>query len=90
MNNYSDVVAKIVEDYLDRLKAQLRSVPSREQDEFLREIRSHLYESYQQASGQVSGQSSDDDVARILAVLRKLGEPAKVVSDRCSCITARA
>ena len=75
MNNYPEVVAKIASDYLERVKSQLRLVPTREQNEFLREIESHLYEAYRQTPG-------DDDVARILAVLRNLGEPAEVVSDR--------
>src|ERR1035441_2891775 len=75
MNNYPEVVAKIVSDYLERVKSQLRLVPAHEQGEFLREIESHLYEAYQQTPG-------EDDVARILAVLRKFGEPAEVVSDR--------
>jgi uncharacterized membrane protein len=75
MSNYPDVVAKIVSDYMERLKTQLRLVPVREQNEFLREIESHVYEAYQQTPG-------EDDVARILAVLRNLGEPAEVVSDR--------
>jgi uncharacterized membrane protein len=56
-------------------RSRLRLVPAREQDEFLREIQSHLYEAYQQTPG-------EDDVARILSVLRNLGEPAEVVSDR--------
>ena len=72
---YPDAVAKIVNDYRERVRAQLRLVPAREQDEFLREIQSHIYEAYQQTAG-------DDDVARILAVLRNLGEPAEVVADR--------
>jgi len=59
----------IVRDYLERMKTQLRLVPAREQDEFLREIQSHVYEAYQQTPG-------EDDVAKILAVLRSLGEPA--------------
>jgi uncharacterized membrane protein len=75
MNNYPEVVAKIANDYLERVKSQLRLVPGREQNEFLREIESHLYEAYQQTPG-------EDDVARILAVLRNLGEPADAVSDR--------
>jgi hypothetical protein len=57
------------------VKAQLASVPAREEDEFLREIQSHVYEAYQQTSG-------ENDVARILAVLRNLGEPVEVVADR--------
>ena len=75
MNNYPNVVAKIANDYLDRVKSQLRPAPARERDEFLKELQSHLYEAYQQMPG-------EDDVGRILAVLRNLGEPAEVVSDR--------
>lgn len=74
MDNYPEVVAKIANDYLERVKSQLRLVPAREQNEFLRELQSHLYEAYQQTPG-------EDDVARILAVLRNIGEPAEVVSD---------
>ena len=58
MNNYPEVVPKIANDYLERVKSQLRLVPVRERDEFLREIESHLYEAYQQTPG-------EDDVARI-------------------------
>src|ERR1017187_5083193 len=75
MNNYPEVVARIADDYLERVKSRLRQVPDRERIEFLREIESHLYEAYQQTPG-------EDDVARILVVLRNLGEPAEVVSDR--------
>jgi len=80
MNNYSDTVGKIVESYMNRLKTRLRPVPARERDEFLREIRSHIYESYLQAAGD----AESDDVTRILGVLGKLGEPAEVVADRLS------
>jgi len=72
---YPEVVAKIVNDYMERVKSQLRLVPAREQQEFLLEIQSHVYEAYQQLAG-------SDDVARILTVLRSFGEPAEVVSDR--------
>jgi uncharacterized membrane protein len=75
MNDYPEVVAKIASDYLERVKSQLHLVPAREQDEFLKELQSHLYEAYQQTPG-------EDDVVRILTVLRNLGEPAEVVSDR--------
>lgn len=75
MSNYPEVVAKIANDYLERVKSQLRLVPAHEQGEFLREIESHLYEAYQRTPG-------EDDVARILAVLRNFGEPGEVVSDR--------
>jgi len=83
MNNYPEVVAKIANDYLDRVKAQLRLVPVREQAEFLAEIESHLYEAYQQMAG-------EDDVARILAVLRNFGEPAEVVFERLPHTMARS
>jgi uncharacterized membrane protein len=83
MNDYPEVVAKIATDYLERLKSKLGLVPARERDEFLKEIRSHLYEAYQQTPG-------EDDVARILTVLRNLGEPAEVVSDRLPAAMVRS
>lgn len=75
MSTYPEVVARIADDYLERVRTQLRIVPTDEQDEFLLEIQSHLYEAYQQMPG-------EDDVARILAVLRNVGEPADLVADR--------
>ncbi len=83
MNNYPEVVTKIADDYLERVKVQLRLVPAREQDEFLREIQSHLYEAYQRTA-------CADDVERILTVLRNFGEPAEVVSDRLPSAMMRA
>jgi uncharacterized membrane protein len=75
MQDYPEVVAKIVTDYLQRLKSHLHVVPAHERTEFLKEIQSHIYEAYQNEPG-------EDDVQRILAVLRKLGEPSEVVADR--------
>jgi len=75
MSHYPDAVAKIVADYLERLKIQLRLVPAPDQRELMLEIESHVYESYRQTPGA-------DDVTRILTVLRNLGEPAEVVADR--------
>ena len=75
MENYPEIVAKIANDYLARVKSKLNLVPPAEQDEFLREIQSHMFEAYQRTPG-------EDDVARILTVLRNLGEPAEVVADR--------
>lgn len=75
MSAYPQPVAAIANDYLERVKARLGPVPASEQNEFLQEIQSHVYEAYQQTPG-------EDDVARILAVLRNLGEPAEVVADR--------
>jgi uncharacterized membrane protein len=83
MNSYPEVVAKIAKDYLERVKSQLRLVPLREQNEFLAEIESHLYEAYQQGP-------EEDEVTRILAVLRNLGEPVEVVSDRLPRTMAQA
>jgi uncharacterized membrane protein len=75
MNPYPEVVAAIVNDYLERLKLRLKLVPIPEQNEFLKEIQSHIYEAYNRTPGA-------DDTQRILAVLRNLGEPAEVVADR--------
>jgi len=75
MEPYPQVVTTIVDDYLSRVKSQLRPLPPAESDEFLREIRSHLYEAYCEAP-------EGDDVARILTVLRGFGEPSEVVADR--------
>ena len=75
MDNYPEVVVMIANDFLERVKVHLRPLPAHEQDEFLKELRSHLYEAYQQTQG-------DEDVARMLAVLRNLGEPGEVVADR--------
>lgn len=75
MNEYPGVVSTVVEDYIQRMRLRLNSVPSREREDFVREIQSHIYEAYQQEPG-------DDLVVRILTVLRKLGEPAEVVADR--------
>jgi hypothetical protein len=75
MNIYPEVVSKLADDYLQRVKLQLRQLPAPEQNEFLREIESHLYDAYQQMPG-------EDDVTRMLAVLRNFGEPIEVVQDR--------
>jgi len=83
MSHYPEVVARIAGDYMERVKSQLRLIPAQEQAEFLREIESHLYEAYQQAPG-------EDDVAKILAVLRNFGEPAEVVSDRLPAAMVRS
>jgi uncharacterized membrane protein len=83
MNNFPEAVVKIANDYLARVKAQLGQVPVREQNEFLLEIQSHIYEAYQQTPG-------DDEIARILTVLRNFGEPADVVADRLPGAMVRA
>ena len=65
MSNYPEAVARIADDYLERVTAQLRLVPAQEHDEFLREIKSHVYEAYQQTPG-------EDEVARIRCAIAPL------------------
>src|SRR5262249_4343571 len=75
MNEYPDVVARIAEDYLGRVKSQLGSIPAGEKDEFLKEIRSHLYEACRESA-------AGGDVTRILGVLRNVGGASEAVSER--------
>jgi uncharacterized membrane protein len=74
-NGFSGPVAQIVDNYLERLKKGLRGIPAKDQDELVREITSHIYESYRD-------DPTPDEVSRILKVLDKLGEPAAVISTR--------
>jgi uncharacterized membrane protein len=74
-NDFPPNVDKIVNDYLSRMSSRLRGIPDRDRDELLGEIRSHIYESF-------IGDPSGDEIGRILAVLRRLGDPAEVVSSR--------
>lgn len=75
MHTYPPAVASIVKDYLERVERQLRGLASAERDEFLKQIHSHIYEAYRRMDG-------DDDVSRILGVLRGLGEPSELISDQ--------
>ena len=83
MNQYPEVIAAIVNDYLERLKLKLMLIPALEREEFLREIQSHIFEAYTQTPGA-------DDTQRILAVLRNLGDPADVVADRLPAAMIRS
>jgi uncharacterized membrane protein len=74
-NGFSGPVAQIVDNYLDRLKKGLKGIPAKDQDELVKEINSHIYESFR-------NDPTPDEVARILKVLDKLGEPAAVISAR--------
>jgi uncharacterized membrane protein len=74
-NGFSGPVAQIVDNYLGRLKKGLKGIPAKEQEELLKEIQSHIYESY-------LDDPTGDEVARILRVLDKLGEPGNVISTR--------
>jgi uncharacterized membrane protein len=75
MSHYPEVVEKIVQDYLQRVAVQLKRFPHSDQAELLKELGSHIYESY------CAGGDSEP-VGRILEVLRNLGEPADVVAER--------
>ena len=75
MSHYPEVVEKIVQDYLQRVGIQLKRFPNSDQEEVLKELGSHIYESY--CAG-----SDSEPVGRILEVLRKLGEPADVVAEK--------
>lgn len=74
-NGFSGPVAQIVDNYLERLKKGLRGIPAKDQDELVKEINSHIYESFR-------NDPTPDEVTRILKVLDKLGEPAEVISAR--------
>jgi uncharacterized membrane protein len=76
-NNFSEQVGKIVENYLDRLRGHLRGLPEADREELVREIYSHIYESY-------AADGTTDDIQRILNVLDRLGEPSEVVAARLS------
>ena len=74
-NGFSGPVAQIVENYLVRLRKGLKGIPAKDQEELVKEIHSHIYESFR-------NDPTEDEVARILKVLDKLGEPAAVISSR--------
>jgi len=76
-NNFSEQVGKIVDNYLDRLRGHLRGLPEADREELIREIYSHIYESY-------AADGTPDDIQRILNVLDRLGEPSEVVAARLS------
>ena len=74
-NGFSGPVAQIVDNYLDRLKKGLKGISAKDQEDLVKEIHSHIYESFR-------ADPTPDEVARILKVLDKLGEPADVISAR--------
>lgn len=75
MSDYPPAVAAIVADYMDRVRTLVPAATAPERDELVKELSSHVYEAYHLAP-------EGDEVARILSVLRRLGEPADVVSGR--------
>ena len=74
-HHYPETVQKIVNDYLGRVKQYLKGMPEKDRDESVREIESHIYESY-------INDTTPNEVDRILNVLGKLGEPSRVFSDK--------
>ena len=74
-NDFPPNVEKIVDDYIARLSSRLKGIPEQDRGELLGEIRSHIYESY-------VNDSSGDEIERILSTLRRLGDPADVISSR--------
>jgi len=74
-NGFNGPVAQIVDNYLERLKKGLKGIPAKDQEELVKEINSHIYESFR-------ADPTPDEVARILRVLDKLGEPAAVIAAR--------
>jgi uncharacterized membrane protein len=74
-SHFPPSVEKIVTDYLERLSARLKGMLDCDRQEFLNEIRSHVFESYM-------NEGVEDEIDRILAVLRRLGEPDDVISSR--------
>jgi uncharacterized membrane protein len=73
--NYPESVEKIVNNYLERLEEYLQGLPGSDKEEFIKEIESHIYESYQ-------NDATGDEIDRILGVLKKLGEPGDVYAKR--------
>lgn len=76
-HDFSEQVGKIVDNYLDRMRGHLRRLPETDREELVREIYSHIYESY-------AADGTEDDIQRILNVLDRLGEPSEVVASRLS------
>ena len=74
-NELPHAAERIANDYLDRLSELLKGMPVSDRHELLNEIRSHIYDSYM-------SETTGDEIERILTVLRKLGEPADVISSR--------
>ncbi len=74
-NGFSGPVAQIVDNYLVRLRKSMKGLPSNDQEELIKEIHSHIYESFR-------NDSTENEVDRVLKVLDKLGEPAALASAR--------
>jgi len=74
-NHFTPAAEKIVADYLEKLASLLKGMNEMDRQEILAEIRSHLYESFR-------SDGEGDEIDRALRALKRLGEPADVVSSR--------
>jgi uncharacterized membrane protein len=74
---YSPSAQAVINDYLDRLKYRLAGFPPVDREDLLREIGGHIDEAFAVETG-------GDEIERLLRVLRRLGEPADVISERMS------
>ncbi len=74
-NEFSETVDKIVENYLNRFNLRLKSFPEQDRGELVKEIHSHIYESFK-------NDPTENEVERIFNVLDKLGEPDDVIASR--------
>jgi len=74
---YSPSAQAVINDYLDRLKYRLAGFPPADREDLLREIRCHIDEAFASESGGA-------EMERLLRILRRLGEPADVISERMS------
>ena len=81
-DHFPPAAEKIVADYLEKLQAHLKGMNEKDRQEVLAEIRSHLFESF-------AGDGEGDEIDRALRALKRLGEPADVVSSRVGASVAQ-
>jgi uncharacterized membrane protein len=74
---YSSAAQAVINDYLDRLKYRLTGFPAADREDLLREIVSHIDDAF-------AAETGGEEMDRLLRVLRRLGEPAEVISERMS------
>ncbi len=74
---YSPAAQAVINDYLDRLKYQLAGFPAVDREDLLREISCHIDEAF-------AAEVGNDEMSRLFRVLRRLGEPVDVISERMS------
>ncbi len=74
---YSPAAQAVINDYLNRLEYRLPGFPPVDREDLLGEIMGPINESF---AGEMEGEEMD----RLLRVLRRLGEPSDVISERMS------